>query len=960
MKISSRILILFLFIIFSSTFHAQYCMPSADCSVGDGVTEFGMGSVFNASGCSSDFGIDGYADFTNISVLVGQGSVETVVLRSGFANQQFSIWIDADNSISFEESELILIDEPVGLDQVTTSVLIPAGLAFGEYTMRVQANFAAPSSTDPCTMGTFGETEDYTVVVGPPPTCIAVIDVMANAVTSNSALISWTDQGTGSVWDIEFGPAGFTPTGMPSPGYDDVSNPALITGLDPATDYQVYVRADCGMDNTSDVSFWSAPISFTTECAPITPFYLNDMNTLPLNCWEFANGGMLSEGPQNFDFSNWFDGGFANVGFTGAQSTFFFGPDDNQWMLTPFFDLSGGSYQAEFDVALTEAFGPASISFGSDDFIAFAVSEDLGLSWDLINIWDANNPLSATGEHSVNDLSSFTGNEIRFAFLASSGIVDDFIQFEVHVDNFVIQDLGACIVPFSVQVSNISATEAQVQWTDPGSSSAWDIEFGPIGFTPTGNPSPGFDDVSNPVVLTGLDPITEYEVYVRADCSQDNSSNISFFTSPISFTTECASLVPFYANDFNTIPFDCWDFANGGNIMEGPQNFDFSNWFDGGFGNLNTFTGSQGVTFFGPLQYQWMLSPFFDLSGGTYQVEFDFALTQAFNSNEVTLGSDDHVVFASTEDFGSTWDIIQQWDSSSVVAPSGEHFIFDLSGNTSTDIRFAFLATTDSIDDSINFEAHVDNFIVQDLGAPISSQIDDFFDLNCGGDSSGVVLISVNGGIPPYSFLWSDGSTSEDLVGADAGEHYVTIIDGSGMEILSDTVILDEPEPIVITADITDESVNGANDGAIDITVSGGTGPYTFQWNNGSIEEDIDGLIDALWCVDVTDIFGCTTEACFTVMMGPTGINEINGLNSMNAFPNPAKEEVTLNLDFDEFKNLEINLRNTLGEIIYSRNAFGNLINENFNLNGFASGIYFIEVRDLNSTGIAVQKIMVK
>ncbi|NND77620.1 MAG: T9SS type A sorting domain-containing protein [Flavobacteriales bacterium] len=955
-KLSLGLSLIFL----SSTSFGQYCMPSANCSVGDGVEEFGMGPFLNTSGCSSDFGINGYADHTSLVVPVGQGNVETVVLRSGFANQFFSIWIDSDNSMSFEASELILMDEPVGLDQVTTTVTIPATIPFGDYIMRVQANYAGPSSTDPCTMGTFGETEDYTLNVGPPPSCIMVTDIQFDGISSSSVNVSWTDAGTSSAWDLEYGPAGFTPTGMPSPGYDDVSNPVMITGLDPATDFEVYVRADCGMDNTTDISFWSAPNGFTTECAPITPSYINDMNTFPFNCWEFANGGDIADGPQNFAFSNWFDGGFANDGFTGAQQVSFFGSNQYQWMLTPFFDLSGGTYQAEFDLALTQPFNMIPGDLGSDDFLAFLITQDFGTTWEVIQEWDMANPVPPSGIHTVHDLSAYTGAELQFAFLASSGVVEDFITFQFHIDNFIVQDLGACVTPFNVMANDISSNSAEISWTDPGASSAWDIEYGPVGFTPTGTPSPGYNDVTNPVIITGLNPITEYDVYVRADCGMDNTSDISYWLPATSFVTECASFVPFYANDFSNFDLDCWDFANGGDLSSGPLDFSFSNWFDNGFANFG-FTGARSVTFFGGFnQSHWMFTPFFDLSSGTYQAEFDFSITQAFNQNEVSLGSDDAVAFVVSEDLGSTWNLIQWWDSSGVVTASGEHYIIDLSAFTGSEVRFAFWASNGAVDDFVQFQAHVDNFIVQDLGSPVAIQIDQTIDLGCGGDSSGVVLISVNGGSLPYSFLWDDGSTTEDLTGADAGEHYVTITDGTGITMMSDTVELFEPDPIVVDAIVTDESVNGANDGAIDITVSGGAGPYSFAWNNGSLDEDISGLIDALWCVNVTDIFGCETQACFTVMQGPSGLNAIEDLMTFSVFPNPiSNDALNVEMVFGEKKNIQLQLLSAVGQELESRSFF-NISDrtERFSLEHITSGMYFLRITDLDNNTQAIKKIV--
>ncbi|MCP4123303.1 MAG: T9SS type A sorting domain-containing protein [Bacteroidetes bacterium] len=73
---------------------------------------------------------------------------------------------------------------------------------------------------------------------------------------------------------------------------------------------------------------------------------------------------------------------------------------------------------------------------------------------------------------------------------------------------------------------------------------------------------------------------------------------------------------------------------------------------------------------------------------------------------------------------------------------------------------------------------------------------------------------------------------------------------------------------ITIGSTVTDESVQGANDGSIDITVGGGLAPYTFSWSNGGTTEDISGLAPGSYTVDVTDANGCTENGNATVAAG--------------------------------------------------------------------------------------------
>ena len=70
---------------------------------------------------------------------------------------------------------------------------------------------------------------------------------------------------------------------------------------------------------------------------------------------------------------------------------------------------------------------------------------------------------------------------------------------------------------------------------------------------------------------------------------------------------------------------------------------------------------------------------------------------------------------------------------------------------------------------------------------------------------------------------------------------------------------------VSVSSAIVDETYAGANDGSIDITVSGGNSPYTFSWSNGSSAEDLSGLAPGVYTVEVTDNDGCTGNGNGTV-----------------------------------------------------------------------------------------------
>jgi hypothetical protein len=96
-----------------------------------------------------------------------------------------------------------------------------------------------------------------------PPSCLDPTALQASNVSSSSLDVTWTENGTATVWNIEYGTPGFIPgTGNELGGLTGTSsNPASITGLSPNTTYDIYVQADCGINGSSD---WSAVETVST------------------------------------------------------------------------------------------------------------------------------------------------------------------------------------------------------------------------------------------------------------------------------------------------------------------------------------------------------------------------------------------------------------------------------------------------------------------------------------------------------------------------------------------------------------------------------------------------------------------------------------------------------------------------------------------------------------------------
>lgn len=133
------------------------------------------------------------------------------------------------------------------------------------------------------------------------------------------------------------------------------------------------------------------------------------------------------------------------------------------------------------------------------------------------------------------------------------------------------------------------------------------------------------------------------------------------------------------------------------------------------------------------------------------------------------------------------------------------------------------------------------------------------------GSATGAIEIGVEGGADPYTYVWNDGVTDEDRQNLKAGKYTVTVTDSSGCS-KSETITLPEPvcPPISAVAKITNTSCN-TNTGAIDITISGGTSPYLYDWGGVYTTEDITNLSAGEYIVKITDKNTCSEKYSFYV-----------------------------------------------------------------------------------------------
>jgi ELWxxDGT repeat protein len=169
-------------------------------------------------------------------------------------------------------------------------------------------------------------------------------------------------------------------------------------------------------------------------------------------------------------------------------------------------------------------------------------------------------------------------------------------------------------------------------------------------------------------------------------------------------------------------------------------------------------------------------------------------------------------------------------------------------------------------------------------GVPVDADIITVTNVTCNGAANGSINVLVEGGLAPFTFAWSKDdvagfSTSEDLSNLAPGEYKLIITDANGSV---DSVFADITEPEILTASGsgTNNLCYGESLGTADVSVGGGTLPYTYLWNNGATTENISGLAAGIYTVTVTDANGCTANASYEVTHPSIVTASISGSSS--------------------------------------------------------------------------------
>ncbi|MFN5736097.1 MAG: SprB repeat-containing protein, partial [Flavobacteriales bacterium] len=173
------------------------------------------------------------------------------------------------------------------------------------------------------------------------------------------------------------------------------------------------------------------------------------------------------------------------------------------------------------------------------------------------------------------------------------------------------------------------------------------------------------------------------------------------------------------------------------------------------------------------------------------------------------------------------------------------------------------------VTDANGCTASIGDTVLQPLAFTSSATLQN---INCYAQSTGAIDLSINGGTAPYSYLWNNSATSQDLTNLLAGAYTVTITDANNC-VISNSFILTQPLiPTTLSLQLNPPTCFGLTNGSIDLSVTSGNASLTYLWSNNQTTEDLTNIPAGSYSVTVTDNLGCI-DTLSTFLNQPDTLN---------------------------------------------------------------------------------------
>jgi len=495
-----------------------YCVPEPE-NTWEWIDGFSTsGAISNITNTSNGAQTGGYADFTSMSATVTVGSTFnfTVDFVSTFTDEEgLAIWIDENNNGIFETTERVYTSNgTTTLGIFSGSITAPA--TAGTYRMRVVMEWDEDNPSDPClSFLYFGEIEDYTLVVlSSAPNCLPPTALGFTPTSLTSVDLTWNANG-GNVasYDVEWGAAGFSLGSGTTVNGVTTTSTSVTTIQD--TDYEFYVRQNCGADGESS---WTGPFPFKTGyCVPSYNFNddYTEVFSTSVNGTTFVNYTASSQTGIN---------GYNNLVGDTSYNTIIAAGETINFSHTYFgdFGLVANTLRIWVDWNNNGTFEDSETVFGP----TYSTSATQTDSFTISNGQTPGNYRMRVRTRWGNQVSDITACDTY-----GYGQAFDF--------TIVVTNATSCTPVTALDTSNITQNSVEVAWTAGGSETAWNVEYGVQGFSQGSGTT--INGVTNPYTITGLTAGTSYDVYVQADCGNGSTST---WTGPHNFTTTAAFSCP--------------------------------------------------------------------------------------------------------------------------------------------------------------------------------------------------------------------------------------------------------------------------------------------------------------------------------------------------------------------------------------------------------------------------------
>ena len=412
------------------------------------------------------------------------------------------------------------------------------------------------------------------------PSCTNPINPTISNVTGATAELFWESTDDETNWEIQYGFSGFTTSGGTTKFVTEI--PFMFTGLEPERSYDVYIRAVCGIGDSSD---FIGPLSFSTTELCVTPVNFNFVsatkNTAELT-WDASDGGEWEiEYSPNY-FNPGIGIGVVETALTSSITLENLVPDTYYYAyVRRNCGVDGFSNWNNYIVFRTEVACVSPTGFFAESVTKNTASLTWGASdgaeWEIEYSPNYFNPGTGAGviETTLNNsktLENLLPDTYYYAYVRRNCDTDGYSNWSNYI---FFRTEVACVSPTGFYVEAVSKNMAELAW-DASDGGEWEIEYSPNYFNPGNGIGIVETALTNSITLEGLLPGTYYYAYVRRNCDTDGYSNWNGY---IYFQTEEACAVPnnFINTDVSSTAADfSWeqtDTENSWTIEYGLQGF---------------------------------------------------------------------------------------------------------------------------------------------------------------------------------------------------------------------------------------------------------------------------------------------------------------------------------------------------------------------------------------------------